>query len=416
MGGSPAGPPQRRAAAAGMGQADSRARRGTLGGELRGRVAAERPWRFEIDIIPLSEIIDHAEAAAFQVPTEFPESDGTAEWHSTTLVLVHLRAGRTAGLGYTYAHAACLPLLRENLLPLVRLADPLAVKSLWEKLNGAVRNLGRSGLAAAGIAALDMALWDLKARLLDVPLVTLLGAVRERIPVYGSGGFTSYSQAQLERQLGRWTDQGICMVKMKVGREPQNDPVRVQWARTAIGDRAELFVDANGAYSQKEALALAGGFAGQGVTWFEEPVSSQNLAGLHFLRTHSPPAMEISAGEYNYDCLQARRMLQAQAVDVLQADATRCGVTGFLQTAALCEAFEIPLSSHTAPAVHAHLCCAAPRARHAEYFHDHVRIEQMFFAGATVAHKNGFLEPDLHQPGWGLEFKEKDAAAFKIDL
>ena len=112
--------------------------------------------------------------------------------------------------------------------------------------------------------------------------------------------------------------------------------------------------------------------------------------------------MEIAAGEYNYDLWQAQKMLEARAVDVLQADATRCGVTGFLQMATLCDAFQIPLSAHTAPALHAHLCCAANRARHVEYFHDHVRIEQMFFKGATTKHKDGFLAAGFFATRFGF--------------
>jgi L-alanine-DL-glutamate epimerase-like enolase superfamily enzyme len=205
-------------------------------------------------------------------------------------------------------------------------------------------------------------------------------------------------------------------VKMKVGRDAGADKKRVQSARKAIGEKTELFVDANGAYSQKQALALANRFAEQRVCWFEEPVSSDDLSGLRHIRKRLPAGMELSAGEYNYDVIQAKGMLEAQAVDVLQADATRCGITGFLQAAELCDAFQMPLSSHTAPALHAHLCCAARRARHAEYFHDHVRIEQLFFEGTTTKHKEGFLQPDWSQPGLGLEFKGRDAAKYKIKI
>lgn len=292
----------------------------------------------------------------------------------------------------------------------------MSIPELWNKMNAAVRNFGRRGIAASAIAAVDIALWDLKARLLNLPLVKLLGPVREKIPVYGSGGFTSYSGEQLCKQLGGWTAEGIGAVKMKIGRQPPEDPARVKQARQAIGRTAGLFVDANGAFAPKQALAMAEKLGEENVTWFEEPVSSDDLYGMRFVREHSPPAMEISAGEYNYDVAQARAMLEAEAVDVLQADVTRCGVTGFLQMAGLCNAAAVPLSSHTAPALHAHMCCAAARARHAEYFHDHVRIEQMFFNGATVRHQKGFLQPDLSAPGLGLDFKEKDAAKFEVKI
>ena len=362
------------------------------------------------------ETIDRAEVSVYQVPTDFPESDGTLEWDSTTLVLVELGAGGACGLGYTYAHASNAQLIRDKLFPAVKGAELMDVMMLWNRMNVAARNFGRRGLAATAMAAVDIALWDLKARLLGVPLVKLLGPVREQIPVYGSGGFTSYSDKQLRRQFENWTDEGIRMVKMKVGRHAFADTGRVRSARKAVGKNVGLFVDANGAWTPKEAVGMAATFAEEQVAWFEEPVSSDDLAGLRFVRDHAPAGMEISAGEYNYDLWEARQMLEAGAVDVLQADATRCGVTGFLQAAVLCNAFQASMSSHTAPALHAHLGCAAARARHAEYFHDHVRIEQMFFEGATTKHRNGFLRPDLSQPGLGLEFKKRDAEKFRVNV
>jgi L-alanine-DL-glutamate epimerase-like enolase superfamily enzyme len=260
----------------------------------------------------------------------------------------------------------------------------------------------------------DSSLWDLKAKLLDVPLVTLLGAVREGVPVYGSGGFTSYSVEQLQEQLRRWVESGIRRVKMKVGREPQIDPDRVRAARQAVGPATGLFVDANGGYTRKQAMVEAERFADSGVSWFEEPVSSDDLEGLRLIRDRGPAGMDIAAGEYGYDSPYFRRMLEARAVDVLQADATRCtGITGFLQVGALCEAFGVPLSAHTAPSLHLHPCCALGRVRHVEYFHDHVRIEQMLFDGALMP-VEGVLYPDLTRPGLGIEFKRKDAARFAV--
>jgi len=348
------------------------------------------------------------------VPTDARESDGTLEWDSTTIIVVNLRAGNVKGLGYTYGHASSAGLVRDELFPLVKGGDPLNIGQHWEIMNRSVRNVGRNGIASSAIAALEMALWDLKGKLLGVSLVRLLGAVREKIPVYGSGGFTSYTKKQLCRQFEDWAAAGISMMKMKIGREPDRDAMRVQWARQAVGEKVELFVDANGAYTMKQALAVAEKLAAKNVRWFEEPVSSDDLRGLRELQQRAPAEMETAAGEYNYDLFQARRMLETGAVDVLQADATRCGVTGFLQMASLCEAFQIPLSAHTAPAVHAHLGCVAGRARHVEYFHDHARIEQMFFEGATTRQQNGFLRPDPAAPGLGLEFKAAAAAKFEI--
>jgi L-alanine-DL-glutamate epimerase-like enolase superfamily enzyme len=335
-------------------------------------------------------------------------------WNSTTLVVVDAEAGGVRGCGYSYADLATATLIRDTLARVVVGRDAMAIPGVWGALVDEVRNIGRRGIASMAISAIDNALWDLKARLLDVPLVALLGPVRDRVPVYGSGGFTSYDLGRLEAQLGGWVESGIGRVKMKVGREPTADVARVQCARKAIGPHAELFVDANGAYSRKQALAFADAFAQAGVTWFEEPVSSDDVDGLRLLRDRAPAGMDVTAGEYGYELFYFERMLAAGAVDVLQADATRCGgITGFAQTGALCEAFGLPLSSHTAPALHVHPGCALGRVRHLEYFHDHARIERMLFDGAREP-VDGALAPDLSRPGLGLELKRADAARYAL--
>ena len=346
------------------------------------------------------------------MPTDFPESDGMLQWNSTTLVLVYAHGGNQVGLGYTYADTATATLVQDTLSQAVEGQNAMAPAASWNAMVSRTRNLGRPGIVSMAISAVDTALWDLKARLLDVPLLTLLGAVRDSVPVYGSGGFTSYSEKQLQDQLSEWVGQGITRVKMKIGRDAKADIERVAAARDAIGSETELFVDANGAYSRKQALEQAEKFAGLNVAWFEEPVSSDDLVGLRLLRDRAPAGMEIAAGEYGYDSGYFRRMLASGAVDVLQADATRCGgATGFLQAAALCESHHVPLSAHTAPSIHIHLGCAATPLRHLEYFHDHVRIENMFFDGVQSP-INGELAPDLSRPGMGIELKRADVQRF----
>ena len=357
--------------------------------------------------------IEEIKVSVFEIPTESPESDGTLEWNHTTLVVVEARAANTHGVGYTYADEATALLVKKLLAEIVRGRDALDVQGNWCAMVHAIRNLGRPGIVSMAIAAVDNALWDLKARLLQLPLAKLLGMVRDSVPIYGSGGFTSYSESQLQRQLSHWAECGIEMVKMKVGRDPQNDIERVRRAREAIGKHTHLFVDANGAYSRKQALQLAEEFHKYGVSWFEEPVSSDDLEGLRLIRDRAPAGMDIAAGEYGYDSRYFRRMLEAGAVDVLQADATRCaGITGFLTAAALCEAQCMPLSAHTAPGVHTHVCCAASAVRHLEYFYDHVRIEREVFEGSPQP-KNGRLYPDLTRPGNGLQLRRRDAQKYQ---
>jgi L-alanine-DL-glutamate epimerase-like enolase superfamily enzyme len=352
--------------------------------------------------------------AAYGIPTDAPEADGTLSWDKTTLVLVEVEAAGHKGLGYTYSDACLVELIAGKLAEIVVGADALDIRAVWAAMRGGVRNLGRSGLAGNAISAVDCALWDLKAKLLDRPLVSVLGRRRDQVDVYGSGGFTSYNDAQLREQLSGWVERDGCSsVKMKIGSDPAADPHRIEVAKAAIG-AAALFVDANGAFDPKRALHFIESVQWARIEWFEEPVTSDDLAGLRFVRERAPANVAIAAGEYNYTLDDARRLLEAQAVDVLQADVTRCcGITGFLQIAALCEAFHIDLSGHCAPSLHRHPACAAPRFRNLEYFHDHVRIEHMLFDGAAKA-EGGAIRPDLGRPGLGLAFKSKDAERFLV--
>jgi L-alanine-DL-glutamate epimerase-like enolase superfamily enzyme len=280
----------------------------------------------------------------------------------------------------------------------------------------AVRNIGRPGVAATAISATDIALWDLKARALDRSLLDLLPTHRQAVPIYGSGGFTTYTDQELSDQLGGWAAQGIPRVKMKIGTDwgtrPDLDVHRVKVAREAIGPDTELFVDANGAYTPKQAIHLAEQFATYGVVYFEEPVSSDQLDQLAQVRQHI--AQDVAAGEYGYDPWYFRAMLQAGAVDILQADATRClGITGWLEAAALAHSFAVPFSAHCGPSIHAVAACAAPQIAHIEYFYDHVRIEHMVFDGALDP-VGGCLHPDPSRPGLGLELKRADAARYEV--
>lgn len=358
--------------------------------------------------------IEEIRGGAYRVPTREPESDGTLSWDSTTLVLAEIIAGGATGIGYTYADRAAAVLIQDHLAPVLQDRDAFAIASCWREMTRAVRNLGRPGIASTAISAVDNALWDWKAKYLRLPLGALLGSVHDSVPAYGSGGFTSYTQAQLEQQLGQWAGQGLPAVKMKVGREPQHDVQRVALARTAIGTETSLFVDANGAYSRKQALDLAQRFAESDVRWFEEPVSADDVPGLRLLRDRAPAAMDISAGEYAYVPDDFLRLLEHQAVDVLQADATRCcGITGFVLASALCEAFHVPLSSHCAPSLHVPLMCCLRPALHVEWFFDHVRLENLLFDGSPQPHA-GRLAPDLSRPGLGLEFKAGEAACYRL--
>jgi L-alanine-DL-glutamate epimerase-like enolase superfamily enzyme len=350
--------------------------------------------------------VEKLEVFARTIPTDEPESDATLEWDSTTIVVVEAHAGGTVGLGYTYTHDAAARLIEDKLAPLVRGLDLEDMAHVWHRLGRELRNIGRPGIGFMALSAVDIALWDLKARLEEVPLVDLLGARREEVPLYGSGGFTSYSLDRLRRQLAGWVEDGIRRVKMKVGRSPEDDPRRLDAAREAIGDAAELYVDANGAFDREAAVGWAGRYATEwGATWLEEPVSSADLEGLRVVRERSPDSLDIAAGEYGFVPADFRNLLAANAVDCLQVDVTRCGgITGFLRAAELADGYDGDVSAHCAPQASVHVGCAVPRFRHVEYFHDHVRVERMLFDG-VLEPNDGSLQPDRSRVGHGLTVK-----------
>jgi len=359
------------------------------------------------------ERVDALDVGAYTVPLPAPESDGTLRWDATTVVVVEAHAATTVGLGYSYTSAGAATVVHDQLADAVVGTDVFATGSAWLDMVRSIRNLGRPGVASSAIAAVDVALWDLRCRVLGISLAHGLAPFRAAVPAYGSGGFTSLSDAELSEQLSGWAALGLPAVKMKVGREPERDADRVAVARKAVGDDVALFVDANGAYSRQEALARAREFADHGVTWFEEPVSSDDLEGLRLVRDGAPPGMQVTAGEYGYDLPYFRRMLEAGAVDCLQADVTRCGgITAFRQVGALTAARSLDLSSHTAPHVSAHACCGIPRVRHLEWFADHVRVESLLFDGALQP-RDGALHPDPDRPGLGLELKRADASRYR---
>jgi L-alanine-DL-glutamate epimerase-like enolase superfamily enzyme len=359
-------------------------------------------------------LVNKVDVSAFTIPTDAPEADGTLCWDSTTLILVEIKSGSASGLGYTYGNKAVAAVARHLGEECLLQQSAFDIPRAYELMLQQVRNDGSRGIAAMAVSALDVALWDLKARLLGCSIADLFGSAQSSVWAYGSGGFTSYSNPKLAEQLSAWAQSGLRSVKMKIGSDPRADPERVRVARQAIGSDVDLFVDANGAYGPKQALALAQIFHQSGVVWFEEPVSSDHLTSLRRVRDSTPAGMEIAAGEYGYDVFYFRRMLEAEAVDVLQLDATRCkGFSGFLAGAAIAASYGCPLSAHCAPTLHMHVGCAVSNFRHVEYFHDHARIEEMLFDG-FIAPKNGRLEPDRSRPGLGLTFKRKDAERYAI--
>ncbi len=312
--------------------------------------------------------VDSVTAAAYRIPTASLEADGTLAWDATTMVVVHVRAGGTTGTGWTYADGACVPLIEGMLADVVRGRPVLDVPALWSAMQHQIRNLGRPGLVSCAMSAVDIALWDAAARVLDMPLSRLLGRVHDTVELYGSGGFTSHSIEQLRRQLDTWVqEQRIGRVKIKIGESwgsaTDRDLERIRTARDVIGADVELYVDANGAYTQGQARRMALQLEQHDVRWFEEPVSSDDLAGLALLR--GATTVDIAAGEYGYDLPYFARMVGAGAVDCLQIDVTRCGgYAEWRRAAAVAAAANLQVSAHCAPNLSAHAAAATANFRH----------------------------------------------------
>ena len=342
-------------------------------------------------------VIDAVRARARTVPTAVPEADGTLAWDDTTMVTVEVRADGETGTGWTWAPAAAARVVDDLLTPVVVHRSPLAPADAQAAMVHAVRNAGRPGLVGMAISAVDIAIWDLGAHLLGIPLTTWFGASPRPVPVYGSGGFTTYDDDRLTTELEGWLARGLSSVKIKIG----DDLDRVALARSVVGEDVELMVDANGAYDVGRARRVGRRLDELGVTWFEEPVSSDDLAGLALLRDQL--TCDVAAGEYGYDLPYYEGMVPA--VDCVQIDVTRCGgYTEWRRIAAVAAAHGVDVSGHCAPYLTAPVAAATPGLRHLEWFHDHVRIVRELVDG-YAAPADGLL-PAGEGPGHGLRLRD----------
>jgi len=348
--------------------------------------------------------IDGVDAAVYSFPTPQPESDGTLDWNATTAVVVTVHAGGQHGLGWTYSTAAAAGIVRDHLAPAVAGRSAADIVGCWTAMHRACRNLGTRGVVMHAISAVDVALWDLKAKLLRIPLVRLLGRCRDEVPVYGSGGFTSMTDDQLAEQVESWQAAGCTAMKIKIGEAwggcEKRDLERVAMLRKLAGPDTELMVDANGGYQLGQARRVGARLDELGVVWFEEPVSSDDVAGLSTLR--SVLRCDVAAGEYIADLTDAQ--LLVDAVDCLQLDATRCGgYTGFLRAAAIAQAAHRDVSAHCAPALHLPVAAAIPHLRHVEWFADHARLEPKLLDGVPEVTDGSMpVVTDRHGHGYRL--------------
>lgn len=346
--------------------------------------------------------IDGITVAAYRFPTPHPESDGTLEWDATTAVVAQVHAGERCGLGWTYSGTAAAAVISDNIESVLCGRNAYDVDGAWAAMHRACRNIGTKGIAMQAISAVDIALWDLKAQLLEIPVSVLLGRVRDHVPIYGSGGFTSSTDSEIGQDVAAWKDAGCSAMKIKIGKDFGSDIGwdlrRATLLRELAGPEVELMVDANGAYTSGQAKRVGKELDAIGLRWFEEPVSSDDKAGLAEVR--ACVTADVAAGEYISDAYDASAMVPV--VSCLQLDCTRCGgFTGFLRGCAVAAAHNLDVSGHCAPALHAPVAAAVPHLRHVEWFNDHVRLEPLLVDGAPHV-SGGTLEVPTECLGHGM--------------
>ena len=321
------------------------------------------------------------------------------------------------GLGVGIAHPGVRVTIDKTLKSLLIGEDPFAIERLWERMFWRVRSYGRKGIAFCAISAVDIALWDLKAKALGLPLYRLLGPYQERVPIYGSGGWTHFDERELvEEQTGYIERLGVRAVKMKVakdfGRSEREDVRRLAAVRQAVGDEVEVLIDANNGYYAKQAIGMAKRFEDYNVGWFEEPVLADDIQGLaEIARAISIP---VATGEHEYLKYGFKDLIARGGADIVQPDVGRVGgVTEWMKVAHLAHAFNLPVAPHAFQLVHLHLACATPNLRIVEYLGVSEEGDRVWYTEFPRP-KDGWWAPYPDRPGLGLELDPKAVEQYAV--
>jgi L-alanine-DL-glutamate epimerase-like enolase superfamily enzyme len=316
------------------------------------------------------------------------------------------------GVGVTTSRAV----IHEALKPLLLGQDALAHEKLWEEMFWRVRGFGRKGVAFSAISSIDIALWDLKAKFFGVPLFMLLGPFTATVPIYGSGGWTSFTEDELVREQVGYVERGIPRIKMKVakdfGRAEEEDLRRLAAVRKAVGDDVEIYVDANNGFYAKQAIGFARRMADYDVRWFEEPVLADDIAGLAAIaRAIDIP---VATGEHEYTKYGFKALLEAGGADIVQPDVGRVGgVTEWMKVAHLAHAYNLPVAPHAVQLVHLHLACCTPNLKVVEYLGVSEETDRIFYTEFPEP-KNGMWSPYPDRPGLGLELDPRAVERYSI--
>ncbi|NUW39075.1 L-talarate/galactarate dehydratase [Nonomuraea rhodomycinica] len=268
---------------------------------------------------------------------------------------------RAGGPGQ-YAHA-------REIAPELLGEDPSDIARLWDKLVWAGASVGRSGLSTQAIAALDIALWDLKARRAGLSLAKLLGAHRDSVRCYNtSGGFLHAPVEQVLDNATAALERGIGGIKLKVGHpDARVDLARVSAVREHLGDAVPLMVDANQQWDRPAAQRLCRALEPYGLVWIEEPLDAYDSAGHAALAASLDTP--IATGEMLTSVAEHAELIRAGAADVIQPDAPRIGgITPFLRLAGLAEHARLQLAPHFAMEIHVHLAAAYALEPWVEHF------------------------------------------------
>lgn len=360
-------------------------------------------------------LLRHPEGRPIQDATIYPPPPGT-RGRSQLFIHVHTDAG-LEGLGLSIPGRAVQAVVEQNLKHLLVGRDPFNIEWLWERMFWEIRTYGRKGIAFCAISAVDMALWDLKAKALGLPLYRLLGPYHERVPIYGSGGWTDFDERELVAEQTDYINRlGVRAVKMKVakdfGKSEREDIVRLDAVRKAIGDDVELLVDANNGYYAKQAIRMARHFEERRVGWFEEPVLADDIDGLAAISRAT--TIPIATGEHEYTKYGFKDLIARGGVDIVQPDVGRVGgVTEWMKVAHLAHAFNLPVAPHAFQLVHLHLAMCTPNLRLVEYLGVTEQGDQIWFTDFPQP-KDGWWAPYPDRPGLGLELNPRVVEQYRV--
>ena len=321
-------------------------------------------------------------------------------------LFVHIKTDEgTEGLGVGEASPGARGVVESGLRDLLLDRDPFDIERLWSDMFWRARRFGRAGIGLHALSAVDIGLWDLKAKALGLPLYKLLGPFTDTVPVYGSGGWANLNTADLTANMTAFVEQGVKRVKMKVGkdfgRSEREDIERVAAVREAVGDNVALYIDANSAYYPKQAIYMAEEFARYQVGWFEEPVLADDVDGLAEVRRAIP--IPVATGENEYTKHGFRQLITGGGVDIVQPDVGHVGgVTEWMKVAQLAHAFNLPVAPHAMEVVHLHLACATPNLKVVESLDIEAQTDRVWYT-EVPQQEDGMLSPFPDKPGLGLE-------------